>query len=135
MYSETESSDGSDWSRSQDEGGDALKYEVTAMITTMTAQDSDNDLDATKVTKQENTGYQVLIFNRNLINLWHKKQIYFFKIAMETYGTVFPRAKFCPHIFRQISQDYFMLITNQSAKQFQTSYPINSLWRNAGFET
>ena len=51
MFSETESSDGSDWSRSRDERGDALALEATALITTtMTAtQDSDNNFDNTKV--------------------------------------------------------------------------------------
>ena len=51
MFSETESSDGSDWLRSIDERGDALALEATSLITTtMTAnQDSDNDFDNTKV--------------------------------------------------------------------------------------
>ena len=49
MYSETESSDGSVWSRGQGEGGDALRNQATALITTATAQDSDDELNTNKV--------------------------------------------------------------------------------------
>ena len=51
MYSETESSDGSVWSRGQGEAGDALR--ATSMITTIIAQDSDDDIDSIKVGEEE----------------------------------------------------------------------------------
>ena len=54
MYaSKTESSDGSVWSRGQGEGGDALNNHATALITTTTIQDSDDDFDTNKVAEDE----------------------------------------------------------------------------------
>ena len=79
------------------------------------------------------TESQSISFNRNYIRLWTNKQVHFFSQAIKIYGKHFPRANFCPVIYRQISLNYYVLVTNQKPEEFEKKFPFNQLWQNAGF--
>jgi hypothetical protein len=49
------------------------------------------------------------------------------------YSGVHKSARFCPGIFREISMNYFCLKTNLSKSTFESYFPVNKCWKNAGF--
>ena len=45
----------------------------------------------------------------------------------------FPKAKFCPTIYRNIARSYYLLKTCKSMQNFEIEFPLSELWYNAGF--